>query len=357
MSVFELVARLARPESMSAAEQAGLVLALALLAYGVLGGADFGGGIWYLLASGREAAAQRQAIREAMGPVWEANHVWLIFALVVLFTAFPKAHAALSVALFVPFHAILVGLVVRGAALVLASTPAWQRAFGWASLLTPMAMGMSLAAVASGAMDGGTGAAPVARWAVPASAWLNPFVALAGLEAAALSAYMAAVLLAAETRGPIQETFRARALAGAALVALLSVALLLVARSHAPHLWAFLTRPRSLAMVALAVACGAAAARALAARRYALARPAALLQVAVLLGGWIFGQWPYLIYPHLTLDSAAAPVSTLAVVVRAALAGLAALVPALGILWWTFKRGQPTPVVAASARIRSPGPG
>src|SRR4028119_1031080 len=89
----------------------------ALVAYALLGGADFGGGVWDLLASGPRAAEQRRAISRAMGPVWEANHVWLIFLVVLLFACFPRAYAVLSVALFIPFHLALVGIVLRGAAL------------------------------------------------------------------------------------------------------------------------------------------------------------------------------------------------------------------------------------------------
>src|SRR5690349_12175088 len=108
-------------ESELTAEIVGAVAVAALLAYAVLAGADFGGGIWDLLARGPREEAQRSAITTAMGPVWEANHVWLIFLIVLLFSCFPAAFAALSVAFFVPFHLVLAGIVLRGAAFVFRS--------------------------------------------------------------------------------------------------------------------------------------------------------------------------------------------------------------------------------------------
>ena len=130
----------------------------ALLAYAVLGGADFGGGVWDLLARGPRAAQQRTAIAEAMGPVWEANHVWLIFLIVLLFTCVPAAFAALSVAFFAPFHLVLLGIVLQGAAFVFrahghaaAGVPlAWGRVFGIASVITPFLLGASLGATSAG---------------------------------------------------------------------------------------------------------------------------------------------------------------------------------------------------------------
>src|SRR3954454_4226958 len=81
----------------------GALLLLGVVLYALLGGADFGGGIWDLLARGPRAKQQREAIAHAIGPVWEANHVWLIFVIVVVFTAFPPVYAALSSALYIPF--------------------------------------------------------------------------------------------------------------------------------------------------------------------------------------------------------------------------------------------------------------
>src|SRR5216684_4080407 len=131
----------------------------ALILYALLGGADYGGGVWDLFAFGKRAPAQRALIAQAIGPVWEANHVWLIFVIVVLFTAFPPAYAALSVALFVPLHLVLVGITLRGAAFVFRGPQAggpgsgpWGAVFGVASVITPALLGMCVGAVSAGGL-------------------------------------------------------------------------------------------------------------------------------------------------------------------------------------------------------------
>src|SRR4051812_42270508 len=162
----------------------GVALAV-LLAYAVLAGADFGGGVWDLLARGPRAVEQRAAIASAMGPVWEANHVWLIFLIVLLFTCFPSAFAVLSVAFFVPFHLVLLGVVLRGAAFVFRahghavagpSSAAggtginWGHVFGGASTITPFLLGCCLGAVSNGHVrTDGDGITPESAWA-----WLDP---------------------------------------------------------------------------------------------------------------------------------------------------------------------------------------
>jgi len=163
---------------------AGLTLA-ALIAYAVLEGADFGGGIWDAFARGPRRDAQRDAIAHAMGPVWEANHVWLIFVVVLLFTCFPAAYAALSEGLFIPFHLVLLGIILRGAAFVFrAYSPEsvrrpgrpgrgarrWGAVFGAASVITPVLLGMCLGAVSAGGLrvvDGHAAAAGAAPWLRP----------------------------------------------------------------------------------------------------------------------------------------------------------------------------------------------
>ena len=135
-----------------------IILWLALIAYAVLGGADFGGGIWDFFAFGPQAERQRRLIGQALGPVWEANHVWLIFLIVGLFTAFPLAFSVLSTALIVPFTLALIGIVLRGAAFIFHAQAdesgtlgkVWGRVFSSASTITPFLFGTAAAAVASG---------------------------------------------------------------------------------------------------------------------------------------------------------------------------------------------------------------
>ena len=181
-----------------------LVMLAALVAYALLGCADFGGGIWDLLSSGPRAAAQRRHIAQAIGPVWEANHVWLIFLIVVLFTCFPAAYAAASVALFWPLHLILIGIVLRGASFVFraygsdaaAAQRTWSRIFGVASAVTPLLLGACLGAISIG--DTGAGQPAGGAW----PGWMAPFPLITGLLALLISAYLAAVYLAWESLDP-----------------------------------------------------------------------------------------------------------------------------------------------------------
>ncbi|HEY0811421.1 MAG TPA: cytochrome d ubiquinol oxidase subunit II, partial [Longimicrobiales bacterium] len=187
---------------MSAEDAVAGLLVLATIAYAVLGGADFGGGIWDAFARGPRKLDQRAAIAHAMGPVWEANHVWLIFMVVLLFSAFPAAYARLSTVLFIPVHLVLVGIVLRGAAFVfrayspravgerMPAVQTWGALFGMASVITPLLLGCVLGALASGDAARGN--------------WLGPVPLLFGVFAVLLCAYVAAVYLCLETTGDLQ---------------------------------------------------------------------------------------------------------------------------------------------------------
>jgi cytochrome bd ubiquinol oxidase subunit II len=321
---------------------------VALVVYAVLGGADFGGGIWDLFATGPRKHAQRDAIAHAMGPVWEANHVWLIFVIVIIFSAFPAAYAALSIALFVPFHLVLLGIILRGAAFVFrayspesarttGSGPAgrrWGAIFGAASVMTPVLLGMCLGAISSGGilmLDGSV----VINGQVPA--WLQPVSLLIGALALSLCAYLAAVFLANETAGALREDFRTRALlAGTAVVGLSAVALPLV-RAEARHLWDGLMGGPATPVLIPGVIAALLSGWWLRQRRYRLARISAVVQIACLLAGWAIAQSPYIIYPGLTLAQAAAPQSTLVFILWTTPVGMALLVPSLWYLFRVFK--------------------
>jgi cytochrome d ubiquinol oxidase subunit II len=319
---------------------------VALIAYAVFGGADFGGGIWDLFASGPRRDEQRDTISHAMGPVWEANHVWLIFVVVIIFSAFPSAYAALSIALFVPFHLVLLGIILRGAAFVFrayspqsargagagAGARRWGVIFGVASTLTPLLLGMCLGAVSSGSIR-------VSDDSVSStgSAWLTPVSLLIGALALAICAYVAAVFLANETSGELREDFRTRALlAGTAVVVLSAVALPAV-YLQAPHLWAGLTRGWGALVLGAGIAAALSSGWFLRVRRYRLARITSVAQVACLLSGWAIAQSPYIIYPDVTLQSAAAPSSTLQFILWSTPAGMALLLPSLWVLFRVFK--------------------
>jgi cytochrome d ubiquinol oxidase subunit II len=332
----------------SAPEAVGAIALLALLAYAVLGGADFGGGVWDLLAGGPRKEAQRRAIGVAMGPVWEANHVWLIFLIVILFTAFPRAFGALNVALFWPFHLVLIGVILRGAAFVFrahgrraAGAPLdWGRVFGTASVVTPVLLGASLGAVSAGQVRvGPSGVAPGGEMA-----WLSPFPLAVGLLALAVCAYLAAVYLTLETTGDLREDFRHKGLQAWLVGGVLSLGTLVLARTEAPRLWEALTSfPNGLVVVAgvlLAPASGFALWR----RRFVLARVLAVLQVVLLLVGWAVAQWPYLVYPDLTVADSAAPAATLRALLVVVPVGMAFLIPSLWLLFAVFKGRNPAPL-------------
>jgi cytochrome d ubiquinol oxidase subunit II len=318
----------------------GLVLVATLVAYALLGGADYGGGLWDLLATGRTAGRQRATIARAIGPVWEANHVWLIVAVVILFTGFPRAFAAMGTFLHVPLLLVLVGIVLRGSAFVFrAYGPAdrryqrfWGRIFAVASTATPLALGVVVGAVTEGRLPQRPGGSFLDVFVRP---WLTPFALSVGLFALVLFGFLAAVYLTLEARDAEERAaFRARALISGAIVAVLAAAVLILA---APDVRRGLTGTPWA--VPLHVATGAAAIGAfvsLGREQYGLARVAAAAQVALILCGWALTQYPYAIRPHLTLAEAAAPENVRILLLQVLGIGAVVLVPSLLYLFAIF---------------------
>ncbi len=305
------------------------VMLAALVAYAVLAGADFGAGIWDLLSAGPRGLAHRRALAAAIGPVWEANHVWLIFLIVLLFTCFPAAYAAASVELFWLLHFVLIGIVLRGVAFVFRAYAAesaiaealWGRVFGASSAVTPMLLGMSLGAISAERLG-----------------WIDRFPVVVGLLALLICAYLAAVYLAWETDDvQIKEDFRRRAIACWLVAGVVSLLTLLLTRDDAPRLWSRLTSwPAGLFVMSGALLAPLSFA-ALYGRRFSRARRLGAAQVVALLLGWGMAQWPYLIYPNVTVAAAAAPPSTLALTALTLPLGVAALAPSLWFLFVVFK--------------------
>lgn len=320
----------------------GGVMLLALAAYAILAGADFGGGIWDLFARGPRQQAHRMAIAKAMGPVWEANHVWLIFLVVILFTVFPRAYRALGVAFFGLFHLVLVGIVLRGAAFAFRShAPAdspqwriWSPVFGAASIITPFLLGVAASAMSGGGIRVKAGDVVQVD---PALTWYSPVSVLMGLLTVAMCAYLAAVFLTVETRGEMREDFRVRSLWSGAAMAILAAVLLPILPNAMPHLWNHLSKPVSAFPMVLGVGLALLSAAAVYSRHYRLARVAAVGQVVVLLGGWAFGQWPYLVYPDLTAQNSAAAGPSIHFLLNSLPFGLAILLPSLWLLFRVFK--------------------
>lgn len=338
---------------MTPADLLGGVMIAALVFYALLGGADFGGGIWDLFALGPRARAQRGLIEEAIGPIWEANHVWLILVVVVLFTAFPYAFSAVSTGLFAPLVVLLVGIVLRGAAFTFRTYDdprdevqrRWGLLFSAASFVAPLMLGVVVGTLASGRLrvEGGV--------AYGRLAWLAPFPLLVGLFAAALFAFLAACYLAVEAEGALQEDFRGRAIGAGLAVFVLALASATASSREAPLVFQGLTaRGWSLP---LHLATGAAAVGAFAAlfgRRYRLARLAAATQVALIVLGWAASQYPYLVVPDLTLASASAPRQVQVLLLWSLGAGALVLFPCLYLLLRVFKGERPFSVVDRARR-------
>jgi cytochrome d ubiquinol oxidase subunit II len=313
-----------------------------LTVYAVLGGADFGAGVLHLLARGRERDRRREAITKAMGPVWEANHVWLIFAITGLFSAFPRAFSALGTLVFLPATLALIAIVVRGAAFAFSghaeSEPKalalFSRLFGAASVAAPFLFGTiagGLARQRSGSQLG---------------FWIGPFQLVVGALAVALCTALAASFLTVESRrageGQLAASFRTQGLWAVAAASVLSVVALALAPVEASRLVHGLLR-RGLPEVLVAIWALGGAHAALRRHRYRLARAAVVLAVASVMWGWAFAQYPHIVGAHVTVAGTAASGPELTAVTVALGAGLVLLVPSLWLLYVAFRR-QPLEV-------------
>ena len=325
---------------------AGIIL-LALKAYVLRGGADYGGGVWDLFAGGPRAGKQRELIAESIGPIWEANHVWLIVVVVMLFTAFPLAFGTLGVVLHIPLTLMLVGIVMRGSAFVFRSygrrsfdvRDRWGNTFAMASIATPILLGTIIGAISSGAVSVASGRVTHGSFAeVYVAPWLAPFPITVGAFAVTLFAYLAAVYLTIEARDDgLREDFRKRALLAAVLVFALAGIALLLSRPWAPRVAEGVMRSRW--SVVLHVCTAAAAITAIVAlyqRAYKLARFAAAAQVSLILWGWAFSQYPFLLPTSLTIRQAAAPAITLRLLLIGLAVGGLILIPSLRYLFRMF---------------------
>ncbi len=334
---------------MIATDLLGAVMLLAVVVYAVLGGADFGGGILDLLASGPRRAEQRAAIERAIGPIWEANHVWLVLVVVLLFTGFPPAFGAISTALFGPLVLLLVGIVLRGAALTFRTydrpdgptTERWSLVFSVSSVLAPAMLGVVVGALASGRLPAGPGPA---AWGFERS--LSSFTIATGVLACAAFAFLAATYLTVETEGDLREDFRRRAVAASLSLFVAAAAAAVLSARDAPVVFHGLTsRPWSAPLHVATGACALLALGALHTGRFRIARPAAALQVALIVLGWGASQYPYLVVPGVTLASASAPRATQVAVLGALAVGALTLVPSLWLLFRVFKGERPFSVL------------
>jgi cytochrome d ubiquinol oxidase subunit II len=317
----------------------GFVL-LGITAYAVLGSADFGAGFWDLTAGGAQRGARiRGMVQWSMSPVWEANHVWLIFVLVIVWTAFPVVFGSVFSTLSIPLFLGAVGIIFRGTAFALRGQAATIRearvlggTFALSSVLIPFCFGAAIGGVASGRVPVGNAAGDLV------SSWLNPTSVLIGVVGVFSGAYLAAVYLAGDSaragQPDLVAAFRARALLSGVVTGVVALAGLLVLRSDSRALFDGLTSGGGLVMVLLSGAAGLATLALVYAERYSVARFSAAGAVAAIVVGWVLAQRPYVLPPKVTLEQAAASDATLSAVVIGVAGGMVVLLPSL---WWLYR--------------------
>ena len=313
---------------------------LGITAYAVLGSADFGAGFWDLTAGGAHRGGRlRGMVQRSMSPVWEANHVWLIFVLVIVWTAFPVVFGSIFSTLSIPLFLAAIGIIFRGTAFALrgqAATINEARVLGamfaLSSVLIPFFLGAAIGGVASGRVPVGNAAGDLI------TSWLNPTSALIGVVGVLSGAYLAAVYLAGDSERAelpdLVRAFRARALGMGVATGVVALAGLLVLRSDARELFDGLTSGGGLAMVLVSGAAGVATLALVYRERFLLARFTAAGAVAAIVVGWVLAQSPYVLPGELTLEQAAASDATLSAVVIGVAAGMVILVPSL---WWLYR--------------------
>jgi cytochrome d ubiquinol oxidase subunit II len=306
--------------------------------YTVLAGADFGAGFWQLVAGrGEHADRVREHAHHSLAPVWEANHVWLIFVLTVFWTAYPKAFGSIASTLAVVLTGALLGIIFRGAAYALRTGAFSAREssvidtiFSLSSVLTPFTLGAAVGAIATNRVPVGNASGHLF------SSWLNGTSIFIGILAVVSCAYLAAVYLAADAardgQPELERSFRLRALGAGVVAGALSVGGIFIVNADNHPLFHSLMSGRALAGVVVSFVAGLATLALVYGRRYEPARYGAALAVAAVVAGWALSRWPTIL-PGLTVHQAAAGHDTLVWVIAAVLGGGAILFPSLGLLF------------------------
>jgi cytochrome bd ubiquinol oxidase subunit II len=336
------------------------LLWLSLIAFAVLAGADFGAGFWDFFAFGREEEKERGALIRAIGPIWEANAIWLIFVVTGLFTAFPGVFAALSIALFIPGSLALLGLVMRGAAFAYYShfreappvNLIWGRIFALFSMIAPFSFGLMAGAVAGGRIQV-QGGQVTSDFISP---WLTAFSFVCGTFALAMCALLAATYMVVEAQNAGDPTlvaqFRVRALLTALTTMVIGAIAYLVCFIRVRYLWDNLTG-RALPVLLVTALLGIATVALLWLGYFRLARLAVAGTVGGILLAWGVGQFPYLVPPDLTIANSAAPPSVIGPLLVSSLVGMLFLLPSLWLLFWIFKgRNPPVPYTSAESHFQ-----
>jgi cytochrome bd ubiquinol oxidase subunit II len=322
----------------------GLIM-LGITAYAALGGADFGAGFWDLTAGGDARGGRvRGLVQRSMSPVWEANHVWLIFVLVIAWTAFPVAFGAIFSTLAVPLFLAAIGIIFRGTAFALRGQAATIRearvlgaTFALSSVIVPFCLGTVIGGIASGRVD-------VSDPAGTAEAWLNATSIAIGVLAVLTGAYLAAVFLAGDARRAeqpdLEQAFRTRALGTGVVTGAAAIGALFVVRADARPLFDGLTSGAGFAAVLVSGLAGAVTLALVWSWRFAPARLTAAAAVGAVIVGWALANRPYLLPGQLTLDQAAAPSATLDALVVSIGIGSLILVPSLWYLYRLVLQGR-----------------
>jgi cytochrome bd ubiquinol oxidase subunit II len=328
---------------MSKAEAVAAVLWIGATAYAVFGGADFGAGFWSLVAGRSSRGRRARDLADwAIGPVWEANHVWLVFVLVTLWTGFSTAFASIFSTLFIPLSLAVLGIVIRGSGFAFHKTARRlegrslaERLFGLASLLTPFFMGTVIGGIASGRVPVGNAAGD------PVTSWLNAPSLVIGALFVATSAYLSAVFLVYDARRAgapdLEEYFTNRALIAGAVAGLLAVAGIIVLHSDARYVYDRLTS-NALPLVIASGLAGLAVLVLLRRRARRYARPLAIVAVVAVVWGWGVAQYPYLLPTQLTIADAAAPSDTLTGVLIVFGAAVVLVIPSIVLLYTLAQR-------------------
>jgi cytochrome bd ubiquinol oxidase subunit II len=315
-----------------------VILIAAITAYAIFGGADFGAGFWDLIAGGaKRGEGPRAVIDHSIGPVWEANHVWLIFAFVVLWTGFSEAYASITLTLFVPLTLAALGIVLRGASFAFRKAVFRTRdqrnfgaAFAVSSVLVPYFMGSVAGSVASGRVPAG------GEPGEPVTSWVNPTSILGGVLAVASCAFLSATYLVWDARRlgkpDLVEYFRRRAIAAGVAAGVIAFVGIFVLHADATYVYHGLTS-RALPCVIVSAVCGIGSLVLLLRGGARGARLLAIGAVASIVIGWGVAQWPYMLPTTLTVSDAAAPESTLVAIVVVTCIAAVTIVPALGMLY------------------------
>jgi cytochrome d ubiquinol oxidase subunit II len=330
---------------LSEADAVAAVLWVGVTLYAVFGGADFGAGFWALLAGGVERGERPRAlITWAIGPVWEANHVWLIFVLVVLWTAFSEAFGSIMSTLFIPLSLAALGIVLRGSGFAfqkLAPRVRGRRVseylFALSSVLTPFFMGTVVGGIASGRVPEGNAAGDLV------TSWLNPLSLLVGALFVATGAYLSAVFLVSDARRfgdfALERYFTARALAAALAAGAIALAGVFVLRDDARQIYDRLTS-QALPLMVLSAACGLGVVALLLRGAPRGTRALAVGAVVGVVWGWGVAQFPYLLPGSLTISGGAAPSATLTAVLVVFGVAVVLVLPALGLLYALTQRSM-----------------